>query len=660
MSNGPAPGHVIFYQNCPTPLSAGTGYSLDVGQDLVIDGDTIDLPPSRQHEFEIAGPRFTINPSEIHAAYPPPNSQGPFESRLPMIVLQRRTLPWERIADPTKLNDPEFVEPWLALLLVEESEVTLLDPPECNVGFIVRGDSTADVPSIEGKMTALKAGDFDRPCLGIQIPLAKFKEIAPTREEISLLCHARQVNTQDKELLGQDKDGWFSVVVGNRLPVAGKKYIACLVSLEGHLDDLPTAAEVPVRADAPVLGEIYQVGLETRNRQHLAETSRSGGLDDVVLLDGPPVDVVSRINREEAVLAFQEDIPAAAMPAASAISSEFQLSDSELFRREDLVAYHPALRLSEQAGWTYTPQTSVRLITLARWSFTCEGAGDFESTMKSLPQRGGVAALGMTQESALHPDKKASTKYRVALDSGHVALPHLTRAGENVTAFYRGPLVPADVDEKDDGPYHTADQARVIDTLTGMENLGYAAAFEIGRLMALADSRLAVELLRWRRDGHRRTTRFLKDDRLRAKLGDIVPAIDPDRPFDPLTILNPHVLVNGLVDDIGPRIQTDELVGPLADPTGLEAFVDKMPGFDPGAVSRANGFDAGLVEGILRPGIQGNSAVLDQIGLQDTVIGQSNFDELVQTASTELGYLRLDRDRSAGRLGLDPTLGGGR
>ncbi len=280
--------------------------------------------------------------------------------------------------------------------------------------------------------------------------------------------------------------------------------------------------------------------------------------------------------------------------------------------------------------------------------------------MKSLPQRGGVAALGMTQESALHPDKKASTKYRVALDSGHVALPHLTRAGENVTAFYRGPLVPADVDEKDDGPYHTADQARVIDTLTGMENLGYAAAFEIGRLMALADSRLAVELLRWRRDGHRRTTRFLKDDRLRAKLGDIVPAIDPDRPFDPLTILNPHVLVNGLVDDIGPRIQTDELVGPLADPTGLEAFVDKMPGFDPGAVSRANGFDAGLVEGILRPGIQGNSAVLDQIGLQDTVIGQSNFDELVQTASTELGYLRLDRDRSAGRLGLDPTLGGGR
>ena len=100
MSNGPAPGHVIFYEHCATPLSAGAGYSLEVGQELDnVDTTAAELPPARKHEFEIAGPRFTINPSEIHAAYPPPNSQGPFESRLPMIVLQRRTLPWERIAD---------------------------------------------------------------------------------------------------------------------------------------------------------------------------------------------------------------------------------------------------------------------------------------------------------------------------------------------------------------------------------------------------------------------------------------------------------------------------------------------------------------------------------------------------------------------------------
>jgi hypothetical protein len=338
---------------------------------------------------------------------------------------------------------------------------------------------------------------------------------------------------------------------------------------------------------------------------------------------------------------------------------EFELTDEQLAQREEAITYYPQMRLVTDQGWLYTPQSSIRLIALARWSFTCEGAGDFESTMKALPQRGGVAMLGMNQESALSPDAKSSTAYQVAIDSGHVSLPHLTRAGERVTAFYRGPLVPADVKERHDGPYHTADQARGIDPETGMENLGYAAAFEIGRLMSLADSRLAAELVRWRRDGHRRTNAYLKDLRLRDRIGDLLPELDLDRIFDPLNILDPHVIIGSVINDIGPRIQTGEMLGRLADHTGFRVIAHKMPGFDPAAVSRANGFEAGVVEGILRGNIAGNSNVLDQIGLADTVIGESDFDRLVQTAATELGYLRLDRNRSTERFGLDPKLGGG-
>ena len=50
------------------------------------------------------------------------------------------------------------------------------------------------------------------------------------------------MNPQDKEQCGSDEDGWFSVVLGNRVLKPDQKYHACLVSLEGRLSEniLPT------------------------------------------------------------------------------------------------------------------------------------------------------------------------------------------------------------------------------------------------------------------------------------------------------------------------------------------------------------------------------------------------------------------------------------
>ena len=84
---------------------------------------------------------------------------------------------------------------------------------------------------------------LNQPCLGLEMPLDLFQDIAPMQSEIGLLTHVRQVNTEDKELMGMDDDGWFAVVVGNRLPEPGKKYEACLVSLEGTQAFLPTEAQ---------------------------------------------------------------------------------------------------------------------------------------------------------------------------------------------------------------------------------------------------------------------------------------------------------------------------------------------------------------------------------------------------------------------------------
>lgn len=560
----PDPGNAVFYKECPPPLPQGN-YTLTLKQDIaesesefnndnmVDEGSSRPLPDQRQHRFTIAGPRFTLDPAEIHAAYPPPNSEGPFSLRLPMIVLRRRTLPWERPLDTQGT-------PWLALLLFEEDEVTLLDPPECSVATILAADTGQGVQGLPS--VAATDAERQQKCLGLQVPLSTFRQIAPLKEEVSLLTHVRQVNTEDKELLGMDKDGWFAVVVGNRLPTPGKKHIACLVSLEGHLDHLPEAHEVLTSDD-------------------LQE--------------------------------FQPGLPYATI----GVYYDFEIKGY-------VVASPPA---------------AIRMAVLARWEFTCQGEGDFESLMRKIPTRGGVAMMGMSPQDAVLPENLPTTAYNVALESGHVPLSHQTREGESVIAWYRGPLVPAGVErDTTNGPYHTADQARRIDPLTGMENLGYAAAFEIGRLLALSDPNFALDLLRWRRGGHNRVVKAVVDGLLADALVNVIPE------FDPRLVLETHELAIPILEDLTGMVK-EQILGPLTDPTGLMAFSEQLPGLSAATVAELNQLDAGMVSTLFGPSLEGGSRVLDGLGIQDTLVLESDFDTLIETASDQFGHLDAQRGK---------------
>jgi len=99
------------------------------------------------------------------------------------------------------------------------------------------------------------------------------------------------------------------------------------------------------------------------------------------------------------------------------------------------------------------------------------------------------------------------------IDTGHVVLAHTTRTGEDETVWYRGPLVPHPGGR--DAPdvhgalpfLHSSDQAKRIGP-DGRENLSLAAAFEIGRLLALAEPRIVAAFLNWRKEGFERARRI--------------------------------------------------------------------------------------------------------------------------------------------------------
>lgn len=659
MSKQPEPGKVVFYDKCPPPLLAGE-YKLQLSQQMTDAGTSIDagasagkkLPARKKFPFKITGPRFTLQPDEIHAAYPPPNSDGPFEARLPCVVLKRRTLPWERKSG--QLNGEKL--PWLALLLFEEKEVKLLDPPDCTAGGVLNHKpflwhAGGNLWPPNQLADTMGQQELDKPCLGVEVSKDKFDEVAPTKNELRLLTHVRQVNTQDKELLGQDKDGWFAVVVGNRLPVSGKKYVACLVSLEEQAGILPTSHEVLTTPRATGLGFVVSAELAYRSavKNYLRDV-QAGTVQPAVNISAGsaehPMAILRRYMGEPSSVSNRAAAHVAAAGDAADVVHEHTGDEVSVTGEVTLMPGQFGFNVTDNV--VVIPKPTVRLICLARWTFQCVGKGDFQGLMESLPESGGIGMLGMQPDQTTNADTTPLSKYRVAIDSGHVPLKHLTRAGELKTSFYRGAFTPVGVKRNlNEGPYHDADQARRVDPLTGLENIGYAAAFEIGRLMALADARFALELLKWRRSGHRRVGQFLIGKRIKDRLVNILEAIDVSR------FLDDRFLVEALLDRIGPRILTEDLLGPLTDPTGLLDLRDRLPGMDPARVMEALNLKASQVEammgvdlgtGLDHSDILGSAGILDEVSIGDSGVLEMGFDTVVSNAATEFGHLEDEHD----------------
>jgi hypothetical protein len=98
-------------------------------------------------------------------------------------------------------------------------------------------------------------------------------------------------------------------------------------------------------------------------------------------------------------------------------------------------------------------------------------------------------------------------------ETGHLGLVHRTRRGDPVRAWYRGPIVGRPMAESPRLDLaHAADQLRIA-IPDGREDISLAAAFEIGRLLALAHPSMVAAILRWRQAGYQaiRRATLLRD-----------------------------------------------------------------------------------------------------------------------------------------------------
>ncbi len=280
----PPVGEIRYFDRIEPALTSGQ-YTFDIKQELPSEMNLNKSNFNRKIDFNIRGPRWKIDPANVHMRSPPKNEQGVLcDMSFPRIVLQRKTTPWERSLEGSD-NDED---PWMCLLLIRDDEMDDYCSLELSEGSPTGGGvkiSTFTSSNLEGD-------DPNRYVDALVIKSEFFKRIAPKPEELPLLVHALQVNPLDKEMCGDDEDGWFSVVASNRIPAKPDcKYHACLISLEhvnsisGTLPDsvqfvptipAPLESTGPVRSKSSSGGVAGKMDEEIITRREDLETITDG------------------------------------------------------------------------------------------------------------------------------------------------------------------------------------------------------------------------------------------------------------------------------------------------------------------------------------------------------------------------------------------------
>ena len=110
----PPVGEIRYFDRIEPALTAGQ-YTFEITQELPSEMNLNKSNFNRQIDFNIRGPRWKIDPANVHMRSPPKNEQGVLcDMSFPRIVLQRKTTPWERSLEGSD-NDED---PWMCLLFI--------------------------------------------------------------------------------------------------------------------------------------------------------------------------------------------------------------------------------------------------------------------------------------------------------------------------------------------------------------------------------------------------------------------------------------------------------------------------------------------------------------------------------------------------------------
>lgn len=480
-------------------------------------GKNIDSTFEHRQRMLVTGPHFGLDAGDVRAVYPPAAGTADYREYLAAVVLNRRDLPWMvRVTDAGQ--DGGAVTPWLAVLLLTPEE-------------IITRYATAPMPSpTPTGAHVVPLSEYLNPPDGMPAP--RFSE--------AQLAEFAQLYPKDFTLSVIDVDPTAFSAIAPALDEIG--YLAHARNVDSDHQETPLG----------LLGAPHRFGAAGGFSGPAAHGSASsaGDSDDgwvsvVVgnrLAQGSPTGVYCA--HLISVEGFTGYLPPAALPSGS-----------------------PAVRLVSLASWTFN---------------SLPAQGDFAGLMRNLT----VDMLKLPAQLAApplpSPGEPPNPQQLVAsaLASGYTPHSYQTRLGETTAGWYRGPCLPLPMKRNEQEPYRAAEAALLYDDRTGMFDVSYAVAWQLGRLLLLANRELVTSLLGWLRANHKMSQLLLE----RLHLADSHSLLSfPDGVEDLLAghlmrTLARGEITSGMAFRLTPAAGTDGALGPVRDPTGLVRNLHRLPG----------------------------------------------------------------------------------
>jgi hypothetical protein len=432
--------------------------------------------------FTVAGPRYGLGPKDVLAVFPPEGNAGDHSNVLPHIILTRSTLPWERESHKMPPGERSAM-PWMGLLIFDDVEGA--DKPTIetiSLGQMPKKGSPADASLIgDTSVTYTRRNwieseggeDKDDKVQVMDVRWSVLEPLLPTADDLPYLAHVRQDVFDDETLAGDE----HAIVIANRLPRRGGASMACLVSFENRFAekafdlgvDESGAAIKTIDGDTLIrLVVLKSWRFSCPNHEAFQVTSST-----LVKL---AKDTVTQLNDANLKQPAKEKIRT---------ESDALIKEIEPFLHKEYVgqdSFKSHLGITDSDAFD-------KVLAASRHR---------NLSFKSLLMQLDKGPLRLHEKDLPHAVNDETTKSLLA--QSMVALPHRLRNGAKGGALYHGPLTSGALETAAITPIaRSSDELLRIETKSGLMDVSYAAAWELGRSMMLADKQTSLDLFNWKR-----------------------------------------------------------------------------------------------------------------------------------------------------------------
>ncbi len=279
------------------------------------------------------------------------------------------------------------------------------------------------------------------------------------------------------------------------------------------------------------------------------------GLSDLSLL--AHIRTVSLINKPTATGAADpgEALGTFSVVFGNRLPSHQKKAYAYLVSLEELQDFLPNSDGTPPTGNSFDPTRFLRLAVLKSWTFFSTGeSATFTNDLLALNGRNPLGNQDAADTTLTLPYSGSNAGVKSALSMSYVPLNHNLRTGGQTVSWYRGPLAPYAIPKASIAyPIASPDQATHFDPTTGMFDVSYAAAWTLGRQLALQDTAFSSALYVWKKGLTQAVVNQVENEILGELLAPLIAAESQPAALSSIRKLTPaQALVHKLVFALQP------------------------------------------------------------------------------------------------------------